>query len=99
LQNARFALFTALARPDRIVRALPEAPVAIVHAPDHGPVSADLARRLRSIEDRIDMWVATPKCAIHLDLLRTKPLRVMGDALDLANQDSVLVRALGTCLP
>lgn len=66
----RLGLFTALARPDRLERALFAAGVApevVVRAPDHGPVTPSVARRL----DRagVDLWLATGKCALHLEAL------------------------------
>lgn len=58
-----FGLFTALARPDRLMRAL--CPDVVVSAPDHGPVTARWRRRLRTHE--VTTWVATEKCALHLE--------------------------------
>ncbi|MBX3226372.1 MAG: tetraacyldisaccharide 4'-kinase [Labilithrix sp.] len=55
-----FGLFTALARPERLIRALE--PDVVVSAPDHGPADA------RAISRDV-AWVATPKCALHLEEL------------------------------
>jgi tetraacyldisaccharide-1-P 4'-kinase len=67
-RDCRLGLFTAIARPDRLERALRSAriPLAcVVRAPDHGPVDASLARRLTTGE--VDLWVATAKCSLHLE--------------------------------
>jgi tetraacyldisaccharide 4'-kinase len=67
----RFALFTALARPHRLVRGLARrglAPLAIVSVPDHGPASS-AASRIEETEAGIDFWLATTKCALHLESL------------------------------
>lgn len=64
----RLGLFTALARPDRLVRALAKAglsPDELVRAPDHGPLTAENARRLEGAG--VDLWLATGKCAVHLE--------------------------------
>ena len=66
----RLGLFTALARPDRLVRALEVAGVAareIVRAADHGPLSPGLVRCLDDADSRVDLWLATTKCAVHLE--------------------------------
>lgn len=58
-----FGLFTALARPDRLVRAV--CPDVVVSAPDHGPIDAGSRAQLRTHE--VMMWVASEKCALHLE--------------------------------
>jgi tetraacyldisaccharide 4'-kinase len=63
----RLGLFTAIARPARLEHALQRAGLelpVIVRAPDHGPITAALARRLRAAE--VDLWLATDKCRLHL---------------------------------
>jgi tetraacyldisaccharide 4'-kinase len=63
----RLGLFTAIARPARLEHALQRAGLdlpVIVRVPDHGPVTAALARRLRAAE--VDLWLATDKCRLHL---------------------------------
>ena len=71
LAKCRVGLLCALGRPDRIVRSLARRGIAVravVRAPDHGPWStsaAALAARAES-EQGIDLWLATPKCALHL---------------------------------
>lgn len=69
---ARVGLFTALARPARLLRQLD---VAVhVAAPDHGPAPPGLARRLAEA----DGWLATPKCAVHLrPHLQGRPLGLL----------------------
>lgn len=66
----RLGLFTAIARPDRLERALAGAglaPDVVLRAADHGPLSSALGRRLRGA--RVDLWLATAKCALHLQAL------------------------------
>lgn len=67
LRGRRVGLFTAIARPARLTRALERAGIALdvtVRAPDHGPIDVRLARALDSA--RADVWLATAKCAAHL---------------------------------
>jgi tetraacyldisaccharide 4'-kinase len=59
LRSSSIGLFTALARPDRLIEALARAgihPVRTLSAVDHGPSPALSAGR----------WVATAKCALHV---------------------------------
>ena len=87
LSQVRFGVFTALARPRRLLRSLELAglvPAKIVAAPDHGPVTSDCARRLRKGD--VDLWVTTPKCAMHLAALSPSvgaPIHVLDDACGL----------------
>ncbi|MBX3224906.1 MAG: tetraacyldisaccharide 4'-kinase [Labilithrix sp.] len=66
LRGAPVGLFTAIARPDRLVRALAAAgvrPRAIVSVADHGPAGSVTAR----VRDAgVEAWIATAKCALHL---------------------------------
>jgi tetraacyldisaccharide 4'-kinase len=67
----RLGLFTALGRPARLERALIAAglgPEILVRAPDHGPLTSAMARTMA--EARVDLWLATAKCALHLEALR-----------------------------
>ncbi len=71
LRGGRLGLFTAIARPDRLARALGRAgvvPAVVLGAPDHGPVDARLAAALRTATSsrNIAIWLASPKCAEHL---------------------------------
>ena len=64
LATLRLGLVVALARPDRIVASMARrgiVPWAIVRAPDHGAIPL---RALRACRD-VDLWIATPKCALH----------------------------------
>jgi tetraacyldisaccharide-1-P 4'-kinase len=70
LRSQRVGLITALARPERVVRWLVRqgvTPVAVVSARDHGPVGPKAAGRVEAITvaGRVDVWVATAKCALH----------------------------------
>lgn len=93
LQHAPFGLFTALARPGRLLKALPRAPRSVVHVPDHGPNG-----RVMLDERGIDAWVATPKCAIHLRrrAAPTLPVVELDDRFELPAD---VVRLLLTCVP
>jgi len=71
LRPLRVGLACALARPDRLLRALARegiAPAATAFACDHGP----LAPREPgdgtgpSADARVDLWLASAKCALHL---------------------------------
>ncbi len=70
----RVGLFCALAHHERLVRWLSRRgvfPVRIVRTGDHGPrgplARAAMYARLRAAKaDRLDMWIASEKCALHL---------------------------------
>jgi tetraacyldisaccharide-1-P 4'-kinase len=65
--GSRIGLFTALGRPERLEHALAREGILtseVVHAGDHGPLTAFLRRRL--VDSRVDLWLATAKCATHL---------------------------------
>lgn len=71
LAPMRLGVLCALARPERVIRSLERrgvAPRVVVRAADHGPLDADaFARATRAgLELGIEMWLATPKCALHL---------------------------------
>jgi len=62
----RVGLLSALSRPDRVVRALELRGVqvrATVRARDHGPFSGAALGHLDAAP--VDLWLATPKCALH----------------------------------
>jgi tetraacyldisaccharide 4'-kinase len=69
LAHARVGLVTSLARPERITLALERLgvhPIAFVHARDHrGASPRVLCTTARTA--RLDAWVATEKCAVHLE--------------------------------
>ena len=72
IRPLRVGLLVALGRPERLVRFLAQrgiAPRAIVRARDHGPFGIR-ARGLVALASRfrgIDLWLATPKCALHAE--------------------------------
>jgi tetraacyldisaccharide 4'-kinase len=70
LRFARVGLFTALARPERVIAALGRAsisPALIVSAPDHAPAPRSFALAAAATRrEHLDAWIATPKCAAHL---------------------------------
>jgi len=84
----RVGVVAALARPERVVRRLVRRgvrPCAIVRGPDHGPFGREFARACRTAAGgRIDVWVATEKCALHAaDAVLGAPLAVMEHGLAL----------------
>ncbi len=63
--GAASGLFTAIARPERLLAALARLgihPAPVVSVADHGPLDPDAWRRITP--DR--RWLATEKCALHL---------------------------------
>jgi tetraacyldisaccharide 4'-kinase len=68
LASLRVGLFVALARPSRILQALARRgviPAAVVASPDHTrPAPGALAAA------EVDLWLASPKCATHLEAQR-----------------------------
>jgi tetraacyldisaccharide 4'-kinase len=112
--GARLGLFAALARPARLLDALAAAGLApheVVRAADHGPLSASLARRLSASDSRVDLWLATSKCAVHLDPARlgerlaildgalVLPPRVTARLRSLVDAAAARVRLTPTCAP
>jgi len=72
LGGARVGLLSVLARPHRLVRALAARGVrvrALVRASNHGPLDRGFfARAAREAgRERIDLWLASAKCAIHFE--------------------------------
>jgi tetraacyldisaccharide 4'-kinase len=68
LAGVRAGLFTALARPRRLLAALAQAGVEIVRhvaIADHGPRTARATAELTA--GPVDVWLATEKCAQHLE--------------------------------
>jgi tetraacyldisaccharide 4'-kinase len=96
LRGRRFGLFTAVARPRRIVEGLAReglVPAVHVRAPDHGPIGPEVRRALEHPRagGSLAVWVATPKCAVHLAPLRTSAeVYVLDDGLALS--DAVVAR-------
>ncbi|HEY2512170.1 MAG TPA: tetraacyldisaccharide 4'-kinase [Polyangiaceae bacterium] len=70
LAPLRVGLFTALAHPSRVLGALARegvVPIDHVAAADHGPAPT---RRRFLAPGRVDLWLASPKCALHLEAAR-----------------------------
>jgi tetraacyldisaccharide 4'-kinase len=64
IRGLKVGLVSVSARPDRVLRSLGRrgvAPVRVIRARDHGPISSAFAR-----EGGVDVWLATPKCSEHL---------------------------------
>jgi tetraacyldisaccharide-1-P 4'-kinase len=81
--HARIGLFTALARPERLARGLARAGLVActtVRIADHGPVTPAARRRL--VDSPVDLWLATSKCATHLEgLALGAPLAILDGSL------------------
>jgi tetraacyldisaccharide 4'-kinase len=70
LRSLRVGLACAIGRPDRVRRFLARrgiVPVATALVRDHAAIPA---RALRAHQSRVDVWLATPKCALHVDSTR-----------------------------
>jgi tetraacyldisaccharide 4'-kinase len=72
LRSRRVGLVCALGRPDRVVRLLARngvVPEAVVAGRDHGPLDGGGVhggwRAFNRLAPRVDVWLATPKCALH----------------------------------
>jgi tetraacyldisaccharide 4'-kinase len=77
LEGARVGLVCAEGRPHRVLRFLEARGVTVcsmIREPDHGPLrsSRSLTISLSSAEKRcgVNLWLATEKCAVHLDAAR-----------------------------
>ena len=96
----RLGLFTALARPARLEQALLRAGLdlaIIVRAPDHGPLTPSLVRRLRTAE--VDLWLATDKCAIHLaTVLGDRSIAFLDGTYELSVEAERALERLECCL-
>jgi len=69
MRSLRVGLLVALGRPERLLRGLGRRgvfPRAVVRCRDHGPFGRgpQFAAR-RAVARGIDVWLATPKCALH----------------------------------
>lgn len=99
LAPLRLGLFTALARPTRVLRALVRrglTPLKHVCAPDHGP--APPSRRFLS-PGGVDLWLASPKCALHLEAARI-PHAVLEHELSISPRLAAALRShLGALTP
>lgn len=98
-RGLKVGLFTAVARPGRIARALEAGGVrsrVMVRLPDHGPLSAEARAAL--LEAEVDLWTATEKCATHLTLAGiTRPLAILRD--DLSVEPALLSHMRALTLP
>jgi tetraacyldisaccharide-1-P 4'-kinase len=92
LRTMRVGLLCALARPDRVERSLARRgvrAVTVLRGPDHGPLTAAAvgAGRRREPHPGVEVWLATPKCALHATDLAPSalgaPLAVLEHALGL----------------
>jgi tetraacyldisaccharide 4'-kinase len=87
LRGLRVGFVSAIARPVRVVRGLfaqGVQPCVQIRARDHGPIDAETIRACRAAAARLrlDLWMATPKCALHLESVRTAEVgRGVGDLL------------------
>lgn len=96
----RLGLFTAIARPARLERALRRAGLELptVRAPDHGPLAPALARHVRSAE--VDLWLATDKCALHLaPVVEERSIAVFDGACGLPVEVEAALRRLARASP
>ena len=87
LRRLRVGLACALARPDRLVRFLQRrgiTPVAHVCAADHRAIP------VRALSRPVDLWLASPKCALHVP--------PTGAPLGTLDHDLVLAPALASRL-
>jgi tetraacyldisaccharide 4'-kinase len=100
LAGARLGLLSAVARPDRIVRDLAGQGIAlqaIVRARDHGPFGPfDAFEGYQRSATRVDLWLASPKCALHVELERSSPAPVA--TLDYRPDQIVLSPSLRSAL-
>lgn len=87
LSGLTLGLFTAIARPDRLASALAALGLRVaveVAVRDHGPLDDAARKALGSPGRRVDAWIATPKCATHLEGTRlSAPLLVVSSRVDL----------------
>lgn len=72
LRPMRVGLVTALARPDRVVRYLARRGIvarAVLCERDHGPLRPRTVGECREAARRndLELWLATPKCALHAE--------------------------------
>jgi tetraacyldisaccharide 4'-kinase len=95
LRAARVGFVSALARPGRVTRAIERRGVRVrvaIRAADHGPVPM---RALREAHDKggVDLWLATPKCALHLEA-GVVPFARLDHCVSLAPSLAARVRAV-----
>jgi tetraacyldisaccharide 4'-kinase len=86
LRGRRIGLALALARPDRVLRLLARRgiePVAIARARDHAAIAP------RLLAAPVDLWLASPKCALHAPRQASAPLATIDHDLVLGEVLSV----------
>ncbi len=98
LSRLRLGLLAALARPDRIVRSLARRGLsitAVVRARDHAPFGR------RSLDacaaQAVDLWIASPKCALQLRDFAGVPFATLDHGLVLS--EALRARCLELALP
>ena len=100
-RDLRLGLFTAIARPDRLERALRRAGLVlavVVRAADHGPLTPTLGAALAGAG--ADLWLTTPKCALHLEAANLDlRLGIVDDGLDLPPALVVALRSAWELAP
>jgi tetraacyldisaccharide 4'-kinase len=72
LRSRRVGFLSALGRPYRVLASLAAhgtEPVARVEAADHGPLGSWAAQACRAAARRqgVELWLTTPKCALHAE--------------------------------
>ena len=99
LRSVRVGLLTALARPERVMATLARRgirPHVVFIGRDHGPIPAGAAVHEREPHgSRIDVWLATAKCALHAERARLAlPLATLDYSVVLPARLCVRLRAL-----
>jgi tetraacyldisaccharide 4'-kinase len=101
LSNVRVGLYTALARPRRVLDRMARhglVPAAVVENADHAPPSAaSLAAATKAVQAGVELWVATAKCRTHLGPeLAGAPVATLDDRVHLSSSlVELLSRTLG----
>jgi tetraacyldisaccharide 4'-kinase len=76
LEGRTLGVFTACGHPERVVgavRALGLDIARVARAPDHGPAPSSLPA--------VDVWLAAPECALHLEALGVAALALRSDVV------------------
>ena len=91
LGGARVGVVTAIARPDRFAsacRALGVRVVRHLRFRDHGPIDPERLER-STREDRLDVWITTEKCALHVPAARTAGVPIRAISADFSVSHTV----------
>jgi tetraacyldisaccharide-1-P 4'-kinase len=87
LRGTRFGLLLAIARPDRVARALARRglhPAARIELADHALASAARLERAAAREQRVKVWLTTAKCALKFpSVVAGSPVLALDHRLDL----------------